>query len=1037
MESKPQENEQELTGGPTEGQRKESDYTKSTRHSAENAKRLGLGFETFQALSLRDRTALSFLDVPEDYQAPEESQDENDQLIFMDTGAKYGEAFFPYTPEIQRRIHNDYLLQNLRSSYFGQRLIEENEAWQERIVEERQKTLTAQATTVFREIMRSKYAEPSKLMKTSGLETEEFLELIQLEDKISQESITTEFLTSTNTELSETKSLSWHLDNARYYEKAYTDVIAEEDYSRALEDNRHETVRMRSIKRLYDILIEKKTKKSYRPLKYNYVNPFRVAIKYYAEKEGEFFQNKRKYVVELDKRFKATPTSLKDAIDSVALFCEENGRKLDLGDIDLKTRRINKSQIDEFIEKNAIVINDYFNEHFVPFRKARAKLDTYTTSLRLQQPYLDDSEFKEALESSPFYEKTLHEIYQEARYLDIINIIYGNASKAYIAKIKLADNTDEKTTAILEQYNLILNHAQEAKIPLRGETCRLEEARSILSSEFGIEDDITEQAEDIIHNHHQDFSAALYDGIRIKKEFRTYQSRYYAQKKAQDTLAGRIRLANNSSQNPIQRDEYYAKLEKLSEFSACVRQLKQSIRSDFYTAHKSRLEVDTPEEEDSSTLKLAMQQKRELDLIQNTLNLPFNLYGLNLPPREELTTKLKEQVETYHISGDPDQYVQDLIANETRSCELKIKLALGSKRGSKRDSMTRRQRNRDFSEAQEEYYQYLFPIEVAKQWASNYTKQTILESKIPKIAQLLGYTKQAKSVLFTPGYMIVHDSDDHSEILPIDPEKIAKSTDSELNELAPFLRMPPFSATDEIATARSTLNRILETEMLKNEAVGANTLERRIIAFRDKTGISFPQAGIEPSTGQLRTTPTEAEMNGLETIYPFFGRFFTGAEKTVSYYGNPEALIEAAQKAHRDFICNESQNVGYILFQNRSRTRYINLENLANLLRAKSIDSAKALELLAYDAAICDFTTLDQDEINQYQRALKGKIPADARTFMLLYQKPITSPLELQKCGVRLSYCREFAKYCAGNASTPELRAFFDERVRKIKGAQQ
>ena len=1008
-------------------QPKESEFVRNTRHAAENAQRLGLDLESFQALSLRNRTVLSFFNVPEDY-SEAEPQSNDDQLVFMTTGAKLGDTLLPYTPEIQQKIHEDYLRQQLRIPDFGKKLFEENQGWQAQLVEEEQKTLTTQANRVFRDIMRSKFADPSELIKNSGLETDEFLDLIQIEDSVSPTNLVTDFLENAHIELPKSKALSWHLENTQYYRQAHADIVTEEQEKTAEQGNAEATTDWRSIKRVYDSLISKTTKRSYRPLKENYVRPYRLPIKYDPLEKDNNFKGKKGYIVNLDQRFEAPKTSINEAIDSIVLFCEQHELELNLGDINIESPEIDSEQIDKFIEQNTETINKYFDEHYKPFRDSRDKLNKYVISLRRQYPKEDDGTFVKTLKSSRAYEGLLRNIYHEARYLDIINIIYNHASPSYLDAIKSNQNQDARTIAIIEEYKDILDEAEAKGLQLRSATTKLDEAQEVLKSKYGITDKIGEHVEEILHAHHEEFSAALRKDIDTILACRSIKDRYKTQEDAREALDKRILQANTENQDdPIQQSDYLPKLKALGNFAFLVNQLKRSIHGELYLQYRSKFEESLHGESDA-IIKIELRESRELDLIHNTLDLPLHLDKKTLLPKEELIEKLKKLLESHRATGDPDQYIQDFIANEERSCELKIKLALSSKRNTERAPLPRKRSERDLSIPEQ-----LLPNDVAKMWANTYIKQHILDRKIQNIAKSLGYPNRAQSILFMPGFMVIHDNDNQSSILPFNPETIKKSADPTLTELTPFVDKAPFCSMDEISTARNTLNHILQLEMLKNESVGASKLERRLLAFQEKTGIDFPQAGIESSTGQLRAEPTEAELNGLETIYPFFGRFIAHAEKTTDH-STPETLVESMQKRQKAFICNETQSGENIIFQDSIEGRSVKLEKLANLLRAKSIDGAKALELAAFDAAICDYSTLSNAEISQYLKAVQGKIPADARTFMLLYQKAITNPVELRKCAIKLSYCREFARYCAGGAATPELESFFDERARKAKG---
>jgi hypothetical protein len=1009
---------------------KESDYVKSTRHAAENAKRLGLSLEVFQSLSLRDRTALSFLDVPKNYVPPEEDaiQGKDGWLTFMDTGANYGGDTIPYTAEIQAQIHENYLQQCLQSPDFGKKLIKENQAWQEQLVIDDQKDLVTKASAVFRNILHSKYINPNELAHVSGLSQEEFLELLSIEDRISTTATTTEFLESADIEFDSERTLNWHLENAEYYEKGYIDTISKAEYDSLGEISRQHTLKMRSIKRVYDAYTDKKTKLSYRPLKYNRVHPFRVNIAYYSEQRGKTFHGKRKLPLELDQRYETPKTSLAEAIDSIALYCERHQKDLKLGSINLESGKITPEQVQEFIDNNAVIINEFYDVHSSAYRKQRKGLEKFSTAVSMRRTYLDDKNFEQALQESPQYEQLLRGIYHEARYLDIINILYRNTTPEYIEEIRDASDTQDKADRYIEEFNLILKHASQARVPLKGETSRISEAEKVLEAEFGITDKIGENAEKIIAENHSKFRTALYEGIDFQRQFKAIRSKYISQYDARNTLSRRL-LRTDTEQN---NNEYLSKLEHLSRFAASVRRLKQSIRSEIFKSYEAEFSQHIPEKKRQRSKTDA--PIPEIDIVRNTLDLPFDLVSLDLPDREQLIQNLEEQVQKYNISSNPREYVENLIASEKRACELKLKLAFAAKTEQKRESLKRRERDNTFSEDQDEYYQHLHATEAAKLWVENYAKQGIFEDKTLKIAKLLGYEGEVSSILFTPGYMIAYDVGGHSKIQAINAEEIAKSREPEMQKLVPFIKKPPFRSDDEIPTARQVLNHRLEIEILKNEAVGANALEKRIINLQEKTGVRFPQTGIEPNTGTLHPEATEAEINGFETIYPFFGKFIAKAERSLGYSSSPEALIDSLQKIQKEYICGDSRGATHCIFQNNIDGRGVSLSNLANLLRAKSINSAKALELLAYDAAICDMESMTESEVAQFQKIARDKLSIDARTFMLLYQKTITNPIELRKCAIRLGYCREFAKYCAGGASSPELKAFFDERAKKAKG---
>lgn len=1025
------EDETAFDGEFQDDEKHESEFVRNTRRAAENAKHLGFNSEIFQALGLRERTILSFLNIQEDIntitetketpgqQDNSEQQDDSEKqssdLIFMDNGVQFEDSVLPYSEQIQRQIHESYLEQNLRSPDFGKKLLSENQVWQEQLIEEEKKKLIPKVTTLFQNIMHSRYANPGDLSKNKGLEESEFLELLQLEDQSSSEKITTDFLEAAGIKFDLDRSLEWHLENAKYFETAHTSVVSEKEYSTALESAQHQTRKLRAIKRAYEAFIDKVTKPAYRPFKKSIVNPYQFGLNYYADKESGIFRDKRRYRVDLNDRYKPPKTSLNEAIDSIALFCENNKLEIKFGDINLEAQqKITPEQVEDFIENNTSALNDYCNVHLYNYRKSRKELDKYVASITIRDSFHNNDSFREAIEQNPYYEQKLREIFHEARYLEIIRIIYGNTSAEYQKRLNEGQSNNEQYNIIQNEYNAILKIAQDSKVPLKGESTRLEDAQKTLQEEYGIKENISDDAVDIILKHHREFSSELNQGIVKLGDFKKLQKKYLDQKKAKETLEERIAGAYEELDNPSEtKDEYYKKLEVLGKLSSCITKIKQHVRKDFFVKQQG--------------------SKEKLDVIRHTLDLPANLGTLNLPEKNELVSQLRELLVAHNITDNPKQYTRELVENEKRACELKIKLASNCAMKTERVRITQRKRNRQFSEAEEEYDQLLLPTEAAKKWANSYANRKVLNDKVAAIAYDLGYNGKATSILFTPGYMICFSQDNLSEILPIDPKTFADSDNPDIRALAPLADKPPFRSEDEIVAARKFLNHMLETEILKNEAVGSNALEKRILDLQERFHIEFPQNGIEYSTGRLEPQPTKAELNGLETIYPFFGKFITKAETSTGFSYGGEKLTETLQKIQKDFICGEGTKGRSLIFQDDTTGRSIRLSTLADLLRAKNIPSAKALELLAYDAAICDMTGMSQNEVSEYQRLAQDRLPADPRTFMLLYQKTITNPLELRACATKLSYCREFAKYCAGSASTPELKAFFDERAKKAK----
>lgn len=990
---------------------RESEFIRDTRRAAENAKHLGYNSETFQSLGLRDRTVLTFLDIGEDI--PEEEQS-NDPFVFMDRGVKYGDMLLPYTEPIQREIHDAYLKQCLRSPEFGKKLLAENQAWQEHIIESDKKELTAKATSVFQSIMHSQFANPAELAKIRGLEESEFLELLQLEDSLSDKKTSEDFFEATGIQLSSDQNLNWHIENAEYFDAAYGSEISNNEYSQAFEIAKQQHAKLRAIKRVYDAFIDKVTKPSYRPLQKVRVNPYKLSINYYSDRDDNILRGKRKLNIDLSKRYDAPKTTLPEAIDSILLFCEQNDLQPNLGDIDLESKqKITQKQVEDFIENNAQILNNYCNAHLREYNAARKEIDKSTAPIKIRNSFSNDDSFREEIEKIPTFEQNLRTIFHEARNLEIIRIIYGNTSEEYQEKLSKGSSTNAEYNAIQAEFNAVMKTAQESGVPLKGETTRLEDAESTLRQNFGIFKSISKSSIEIIQAHHKDFLQILSEGIAEQKVFRNFQKKYFAQKEAEKTLEKRISGAyENQADASDTKSEYYKKLEQLSEYHSCISKVKQSVRRELFaqqTGSKEKLDV----------LRYALELPAKTDTNAKTLN--------------ELISEFEAVAQKYNISSDPKQYVQDFIEDEKRSSELKIKLASGCITSTKREHISQKKRNRTFAEAEEEYDLHLFPAEAAKKWAQHYTSRKLLDEKIATIAQELGYEDRAKNILFMPGYMICFNKNDFSSILPINASQFEDSENPEVQLIASLADKPPFRSDGEIPVARSVLNRKLETEMLKNESVGSSQTERRMFEMEEKYNIHFPRIGIEATTGRLESQPTKAELNSLETIYPFFGKFIARVEKSISYTRSPDELASSMQKIQREFICNEGQKGASLIFQHNANGRGAKLDVLADLLRTKSIPSSKALELIAYDAAICDYSTLKPDETKEFVELAKDKLPLDARTFMVLYQKAITNPLELRASAIKLGYCREFAKYCAGGASTPELKAFFDERAQKAK----
>lgn len=1048
---------QEQTSDDTQESVKETDYMRSTRRAAENARNLGISGESFGALSLRNRTVLSLLDVPTDVSS--QVGENTESIIFNANGVQYGEAVVDYAPEIQQQIHREFFERRVLSSNFSEQLLDQNEGWRKEIIEAEKKPLIAPAAGVFRDILHSDYIEPKLLARHEGLSNEDFAELVQLETELKPAALTEEFFKQAKIDLPGEKDFEWHAKNAELYQGCTRLVISDEAYKEHLSIMAKKRKEAWAIKATYDIFVEKMAMPAYRPYKSIPRNPYLTTVAYYVTEEegapeyrnilGEKIiprSRRKKFRIDLQKEFHNNPPhpSLEESIDSIIDCCKYQDIPLNLSSImptpkseagsdNTETpvlenvaglaregKKASKyittpSAIEDFIDNNAIAINKFTYEFNAQYRKSKKDITDFADIVSRKKTFDTDADFIKALRASANFEESLEINNRNAKIIDAINVIYASTSSGYLKRIEFNKERSDEYNRIKNEFDLVTKFSSESGGNLKSASVSREHILEALSEKFNLEGDLDDDIEQIILKNHDRFMDVLKEFLRDEKHSRELSRAVHARSKAEKDFAKKLEDAGLKDEDERLADcEYFRQVSDLSDYLAAFADLSARIRSLECAEHVG-------DYKHAETLKHAMGFQTSIEAAKK-------------PKMSDIQKRLERITKTYDLDSDIDLEIDYFSKKTERVCELRHKLAVACEADKPRVRPTLHQK-RQARLLAEDLDDSPYGLDMAKAWAQDYASGSLFQAKIESIAKSLGYEGLAKDIIFMPGYAVIHNDEAKSTVIPITKEEISESDNETVRLISQYSNKPPFAIPEETEFARQFIAKKIETEVLKNEAAGSGRTERRILQLEDKLGLEFFGGTVDARSGELKKEFTDAELNALETIFPFFGKFIKKIDNTNSYvFDSPDRFVDAISKSHQQFMCNESSRAPSSLFSTaESGGRRLSLTALANILRAKNIPQPKILELIAYDTALYDYGQLSSEELTEFQYAAKDKISTNPTTFMLLYQKLITSPIELRTCATRLAYCREFSKYCANGASSAELKAFFDKRAQKAK----
>lgn len=1026
--------EQEQTTEGTQESARETDYMRSTRRAAENAKNLGISGETFGALSLRNRTVLSLLDVPNDIS--DQVGEDSETIVFNADGVQFGEAMVSYAPEIQQQIHRGFFEQRILSNNFSEQLLDQNEAWRREVIEAEKKPLITPATGVFRDMLRSDYIDPKLLAHHEGLSNEEFAKLVQLETELRPSALAEGFFDQVEMKLPGEKDPEWHAQNAELYRECTRLSISAEEYKAHLDTMAKKRKEAWAIKATYDIFIEKMASPAFRPYKNIPRNPYTVTVSYYRPDEGdeprrnilgEEIPRRKKIKINLQEQFHNNPEhpSFDDSIDKIAGFCRQYGVPLDISAIsptqeDETDGKYNAtpSAVEKFISDNAIALNKFVNEYGTLYKKSKTDLTQFAEIVGRSKTFESDGEFIAALRATANFEGSLKIINEDAKIVDAINAIYACVSREFIDKIKFDAKSNDTYNQIKNEFDQIIKTSSESGGNLKSASQPRSDIQKVLSEKFGIEDDLDDNIEKIILTHSGIFSRELRKFLREERASKELQKSVYARSKAEKDFAQRLEDAGLKKKDQrLAECKYFLQISDLSDYLSTFSRLSASIRAQECTEHLGDYRY-------AETLRHAMGFKTGIEASM----------ARSKPDLEDTRKQLERIVTTYGLEMDIDSLIEYFTTTTKQSCELRHKLAVACEveKPRIRQSLDEKRRARLLAE---DYDDSPSATDMAKAWAEDYASSTLFKERMQDFARSLGHEGLAEDIIFMPGYAVIHDNESKSTVIPIANEDLSESDDRTARLISRYDSKPPFVVPEEDEFARKFIAQKIETEVLKNGAVGSGHTERRIMQLEEKLGLEFFEDTIDIRTGTLKKEFTEAELNALETIFPFFGKFIRRIDNTNSYvYGSPDKYAEAISKSQQEFMCNEAKKISSSLFtRDEDGGRKFSLTALANIMRAKSIPQSKVLELIAYDTAIYDYGQLSSEELAEFQTAARDKISTNPASFMLLYQKLITNPVELRTCATRLAYCREFAKYCAGGSVNEKTKQFFDKRAAKAK----
>ena len=908
-------------------------------------------------------------------------------------------------------------------------------------------------------MLRSDYIDPKRLARHEGLSTEEFAELVQLETELRPGALAEEFFDQAEIKLPGGKDPEWHAKNAELYRDCTHLVISAEEYKAHLSEMARKRKEAWAIKATYDIFIEKMASPAYRPYKNVPRNPYTVTIAYYTPDEddaplrydssGKIINQRsrrKKFRINLEELFHNDPKhpSFDESVDSIVDFCKRCNIPLDLsaitpsqkGEISNEDAEIpaleegtipakasetsskyiaSQSAIETFITDNAIALNKFVNEFGTLYKKSKKDITDFADRISRGKTFESDEEFIETLETIADFDGSLSIINEDAKVIDAINTIYGLTSKGFIDKIEFDKKKNEKYNIIKNEFDQLIRTSSESGGNLKSASQPRDDIQIVLAQKFGIKKSLDDNIEQIILSGHRQFMSALYEFLREERESKSLQRSVYARSKAEKDFKKILEDAGLKKEDEsLAECKYFLQISDLSEYLSAFADLSARIRSQECTEHLGDYHY-------AETLKRAM-------------GFETNIKAAEKPDMEGIRKHLEHIAETYNLSTDIDSLIESFTARTKRTCELRHKLATACEveQPRIRRSVDQRRRMRLYAESPDDTP---FATDMAKAWAEDYASGTLFKERMQDFARSLGHEGLAEDIIFMPGYAVIHDNESKSTVIPITNEDLSESDDKTARLISRYGSKPPFMVPEEDEFARKFIAQKIETEVLKNGAVGSGHTERRIMQLEEKLGLEFFEETIDIRTGTLKKEFTEAELNALETIFPFFGKFIRRIDNTNSYvYGSPDKYAEAISKSQQEFMCNEAKTISSSLFtRGEDGGRKFSLTALANIMRAKNIPQQKVLELIAYDTAIYDYGRLSSEELAEFQTAARDKINTNPASFMLLYQKLITNPVELRTCATRLAYCREFAKYCAGGSVNEKTKQFFDKRAAKAK----
>jgi len=1022
----------------------ETEFMKDMRHAAESANRLEIGASNFRDLSLRDKTVLSLIDIPEDYN-PENNKDKNSIFVFEVEGVQYGKDTFAYRPDIQKAIHADFLEKRLKDKYFSRHLIKENEPLQEQLTKEKRIDYARIVRPILNNVLQLGEIDHAKLIKVKGLDEEEFEELIDIGKNLSQSELAKKYFREKINLGDETAAYSVHLKNAQYLNDINASTLSKQEVEKLNDEMEEKRQKVEVAKKLLETFKSYHESPDQKAIRQARELNTKLNISYAYNSDKDKFHLRKNYNVlintpkdyriythsfDVGEYINKEPLDLVSSIKEIQIFAENTGKQpedevIGLDKLNLVSGNISPNELADFMKANADIIQAFVSKMNSRFSSATAVLrDSMTRVIMAKEKkarekdpnfeQFDDDQIKQlALETASIKSKidNFNTAYTRA---NIINTIKKQLPQSYLDSFKdspvnadLSDKIDNKTASVLRKLSRETYPSSTAT--KRNLNSKLKEFYGIENTRNEVEPFVLKNYKKL-HNLIEDYSEDYKKHREQKQLFFKKEDGIASLKKSLSELGIEGDISDIDSTNPEKQNSPAARyLKKIIDYAGYIKALGSINDS-----------------EKRKILKKA-QDASEIYILQKIFSIK-RTYNTQTNPDyyQKQIDNLKQKADEDDGSAPKEEYLDPEFLTEKfhRFNELSAKFAINCIREAKstdtKPKITIQADN----------------TKTINDWISHYTQSQILPKVFAEAANDMGLGQDIKEVYFTPGYIFYADSEENYNISTFNTRLFDKIQDETTkNVLKENLNQPPFALKSETETAREYIKKYLELKKLKNEAVGANRDDQRKAKFRDEYNIEIVDGTLDSLRGTLIKETSSAELNALEKIAPIFGKFIAKATNSPeSTNSNRINFYDNIAELHKQFICNETKyrNATIIFPSNRSYSE-VNLTALANVMRSKTVTADKILQEIAYDAAIADYQNLNKDGIESFKKSLGKPLRPEPKTFMLLYQKLIANPTELLECTTRLNYCREFTKYCSGVASTPELKEFFDERARQIK----